>query len=190
VTRTPRANRRSPAALRVSLLSASLLAAAAVLATAQAGDPPRASAAPAFTGRYRLVLTFGRGCPAAVQVGPQTIVVTVAESPITGGSEVSGQSASSAEPSDEGRFVFLRRADKLHGPSGAINAALGLRTAEGYRIWMQIMTDGTASTASGGRARASGTAFGEIDLGRPGDADPDSIGYCKALDHQWALEPD
>jgi hypothetical protein len=175
---------------RASLLGASLIAALPILATAQAGDAPRASAAPAFTGRYRLVLTFGRGCPAAVQVGPQTIVVTVAESPITGGSEVSGQSASSAEPSDEGRFVFLRRGDKLHGPSGAINAALGLRTAEGYRVWMQIMTDGMASTASGGRARASGTAFGEIDLGRPGDPDPDSIGYCKALDHQWALEPD
>ena len=173
------------------LLATAVAIAIPAVATVQpAGDPPRTSAAPAFSGRYRLVLTFDRGCPAAVQVGPQTIVVTVAESPITGGSEVSGQSASSAEPSDEGRFVFLRRADKLHGPSGAINAALGLRTAEGYRIWMQIMTDGTASTGSGGRARASGTAFGEIDLGCPGDADPDSIGYCKALDHQWQLEPD
>ena len=190
MTRTPRANRRSPAALRVSLLSASLLAAAAVLATAQAGDPPRASAAPAFTGRYRLVLTFGRGCPAEVQVGPLSVIVEVAESAVAAGSEVSGRSASSVETTDDGRFVFLRKGDRLHGPSGAINASLGLRTLEGYRIWMQIMTDGTASTGSGGRARASGTAFGEIDLGRPGDADPDSIGYCKALDHQWALEPD
>jgi len=173
------------------LLATAVAIAIPAVATVQpAGDPPRASAAPAFSGRYRLVLTFDRGCPAAVQVGPQTIVVTVAESPITGGSEVSGQSASSAEPSDEGRFVFLRRADKLHGPSGAINDALGLRTAQGYRIWMQIMADGTASTASGGRARASGTAFGELDLARPSDPDPDGIGYCKALDHQWALEPD
>jgi hypothetical protein len=172
------------------MLSASLIAALPIIAAAQSGDSPRASAAPAFSGRYRLVLTFGRGCPPEVQVGPQSIVVNVVESAIAGGSEVSGQSASPAEPSDEGRFVFLRRGDKVHGPSGAIGAALGLRTLEGYRIWMQIMADGTASTSSGGRARASGTAFGEMDLARPADPDPDGIGYCKALDHQWSLEPD
>jgi hypothetical protein len=177
-------------------LSLSLAVAAALLAgrppsagSQAAGALPRASAAPAFSGRYRLVLTFGRGCPAEVQVGPQSIIMEVAESAVAAGSEVSGRSASSVETTDDGRFVLLRKGDLLHGPSGAINASLGLRTREGFRVWMQIMADGVASTASGGRARASGTAFGEIDLARPGDPDADTIGYCRALDHRWSLEP-
>jgi len=153
------------------------------------GCPPPTGAAPAFSGRYKLVLTFGRGCPAEVQVGPLSVIVEVAESAVAAGSEVSGRSASSVETTDDGRFVFLRKGDRLHGASGAINASLGLRTLEGYRVWMQIMADGAASTASGGRAQASGTAFGEMDLARPGDPDADTIGYCKALDHQWSLEP-
>jgi hypothetical protein len=54
---------------------------------------------------------------------------------------------------------------------------------------MQNMADGIGTTSSG-RAAGSGTAFGEIDLSRPGDADVDTIGYCAALDHAWALEPE
>ena len=148
------------------------------------------SAAPSFSGRYRLVITFGPRCGAAVQVGPQSLVVDVAQSAVAAGSEVSGQSASPSETSNDGRFVLLRQVNRLHGPSGAINDSLGLRTLQGYRIWMQIMADGTASTTSGGRARASGTAFGELKLSRPADSEADSIGSCQALDHQWALEPD
>ena len=155
-----------------------------------AAEPPRASAAPAFSGRYRLVVTFGRGCPAAgVQAGPQSVVVNVAQAAVAAGSEVAGQSASPSETSDDGRFVLLRQGDRLHGPSGAIFSSLGLRTLEGYQVWMQIMTDGTASTASGGRARAGGTAFGELKLARTTDPEAGTIASCQALDHQWALEP-
>jgi hypothetical protein len=166
-----------------------LLRAVAALVLAIPSPAGAQSAAPAFSGRYRLVITFGRGCPTSVQVGPQSVVVNVAQSTVTSGSEVAGQSASASETSDDGRFVLLRRGDRLHGPSGAIGASRGLRTIQGFRVWMQIMADGVASTASGGRARASGTAFGEIDLARPGDPDADTIGYCRALDHRWSLEP-
>jgi len=149
------------------------------------------SPAPAFAGRYKLVLTFDRGCPADVQVGPQSVLVNVVEATVATGSEVSGQSASASEPPEDTRFVLLRQGDRLHGAFGAKDAPfVGFRTLEGYRIWMQIMADGTATTSSG-RAAGSGTAFGEIDLSRPGDVDVDSIGACGpvALGHSWALEP-
>jgi hypothetical protein len=146
--------------------------------------------APAFAGRYKLVLTFDRGCPADVQVGPQSVLVDVVEATVAAGSEVSGRSASGAEPPEDTRFVLLRQGDRLHGAFGARDAPfVGFRTLEGYRIWMQIMADGTATTSSG-RASGSGTAFGEIDLSRPGDVNVDSIGACPAaLGHSWALEP-
>jgi hypothetical protein len=148
----------------------------------------RAAAAPAFAGRYKLVLTPASYCPAAVRVGPLSVVMTVAENAVTAGAEVSGASAAADETTDDGRFVFLRVGDKLHGASGSANDALGLRTQEGYRVWMQIMADGSATTASG-KASASGSAFGEIDLARPGDPDADTIGYCSGPSHTWSLEP-
>jgi hypothetical protein len=153
------------------------------------GEPPRASAAPAFSGRYKLVLTFGPGCPSAVQVGPLSVLVDLSEATVTAGSEVSGQSATASEPPENVRFVLLRQGDKLHGAFGAKDDPyIGFRTLEGYRVWMRIMADGTATTSSG-RARGSGTAFGEMDLSRPGDADVDTIGYCEVLNHTWSLEP-
>jgi hypothetical protein len=149
------------------------------------------SPAPAFAGRYKLVLTFARGCPSEVQVGPQSVLVDLVEATVTAGSEVSGQSASPSEAPEDIRFVLLRQGDRLHGAFGARDAPyVGFRTLEGYRIWMMIMADGTATTTSG-RAAGSGTAFGEIDLSRPGDVNVDSIGACgpAVLGHSWALEP-
>jgi hypothetical protein len=155
-----------------------------------AAGPADASAAPAFSGRYRLVLTFGRGCPAAVQAGALNVLTDVSEASVAAGSEVSGESARHPEKPEDGRFVLLRQADALHGAFGMKDEPyVGFQTLEGYRIWMQIMADGIGTTSSG-RAAGSGTAFGEIDLSRPGDADVDTIGYCAALDHAWALEPE
>jgi hypothetical protein len=173
---------------RGGILIAVALAVSAPAGAQSAGEPPRASAAPIFSGRYKLVITFGRGCSAAMQLGPQAVIANVGQSPIAIGSEVTGQSASPSETANDGRFVLLRQGDQLHGPSGAINDSLGLRTLQGYRVWMQVMADGSATTSSG-RARASGTAFGDVALSRPGDAAFDSIGFCTALDHQWSLEP-
>jgi hypothetical protein len=179
----PRPARSAAVAAALALLVPSVIGAQSAV------SPPRASAAPAFSGRYKLVLTFGPGCPAAVQVGPLSVLVDVAEAAVTAGSEVSGQSASASEPPESVRFVLLRQGDKVHGAFGAKDDPyVGFRTLEGYRVWMRIMADGTATTSSG-RARGSGTAFGEMDLSRPGDADVDTIGYCEILNHTWSLEP-
>lgn len=159
-------------------------------ARARSVGGPHAAAAPAFSGRYRLVLTFSPGCPSAVQVGPLTVPVDVSEAGVAAGSEVSGESARPSEKPEDGRFVLLRQADAVHGAFGVRDEPyLGFRTLEGYRVWMRLMANGTAATSSG-RARGGGPAFGEIDLSRPGDADVDTIGYCAALDHAWALEPE
>jgi hypothetical protein len=115
--------------------------------------------------------------------------MAVTEATVTQGAEVSGQSASPSEVPDDGRFVLLRQGDRLHGAFGASTLELGLVTAEGYLLWMQIMTDGTAETSSGGRTRASGTAFGEVDLGLASDPTGDSTNCKDALEHQWSLEP-
>jgi hypothetical protein len=179
----PRPARSTAVAAALALLLPSVIGAQSAV------PPPRASAAPVFSGRYKLVLTFAQGCPAAVQVGPLSVLADVVETTVSAGSEVSGQSASPAEKPEDIRFVLLRQGDKLHGAFGASDEPyVGFRTLEGYRVWMRIMADGTATTSSG-RARGSGTAFGEIDLSRPGDADVDTIGYCQALGHTWSLEP-
>jgi hypothetical protein len=95
---------------------------------------------------------------------------------------------------DNGRFVLLRQGNRLHGPFGASTLELGLNTEGVYRLWMEIMTDGTASLASGGRARASGTAFGEVELSLASDPTGAPIapnGNCgfATTGHQWSLEP-
>jgi hypothetical protein len=104
-------------------------------------------------------------------------------------SEVSGLPASAAQVPADGRFVFLRQGDRLHGAFGS-GEALGLVTTEGYRVWLRLMTDGTASTSAGGHSRASGTAFGEVEISLASDPAAEAIGSCRfALDHRWALEP-
>jgi len=151
-----------------------------------------AQSVPAFIGRYRLVFTVGKSCPAATQVGPLSILMDVSEATVSAGSEVSGQSASAAETPANGRFVLLRQGTHLHGPSASSTIELGLDTEGQYRLWMRVMADGTATIASGGRARAGGTAFGEIEISLAADSTGNPIpgGYCAfALDHQWSLEP-
>lgn len=151
-----------------------------------------AQSVPAFAGRYRFVLTVSPSCPPSMQVGPLSVVMDVAETPVSAGSELSGQSASPSEIPQNGRFVLLRQGNRLHGASSASTIEFGLNTEGVYRVWMQIMTDGSASMASSGRARASGTAFGEVELSLASDptGNPIDNGYCAfALGHQWSLEP-
>jgi len=125
-----------------------------------------------------------------MQVGPLSIAVNVTESASGSALEVSGQSASPLEVPADGRFVLLRQADRVHGAFGSSTLELGLVTSEGYRVWLQVMTDGSASTAASGRALASGTAFGEVEISLASDPTAEGIGNCKhALDHRWTLEP-
>jgi hypothetical protein len=154
--------------------------------------PTGAQSVPAFNGRYRFVFTVSPSCPKETQVGPLSVVMNVSEASVSGGSEVSGVPASSSQTPDNGRFVLLRLGAHLHGPSAASTADFGLETEGQYRIWMKVMTDGTAAVASGGRASASGTAFGEIELSLASDptGDPIPNGNCPfASDHRWSLEP-
>jgi hypothetical protein len=167
-----------------------LLGAIALLATL----PSRtgAQSVPAFSGRYRFTFTVSRSCPAQTQVGPLSILMDVAEASVSGGSEVSGVPASSSQTPNNGRFVLLRQGTHLHGPSASAGPDLGLDTEGKYRIWMRVMADGAAAVAADGRARASGTAFGEIELSLASDPSGNPIdgGYCQfASDHQWSLEP-
>jgi len=152
-----------------------------------------AQSVPALTGRYRFVLTVSPSptCPASMQVGPLSVLMDVAEEPSSTGSEVSGQSASASEIPDNGRFVWLRQGNRLHGAFGSSTLELGLDTEGIYRVWMQIMTDGTVATAAIGRARASGTAFGEVELSLATDSTGFPIGNCQLFTagFQWSLEP-
>jgi hypothetical protein len=154
-----------------------------------------AQSVPAFTGRYRFVLRVSPSCPPGMQVGPVSVVMDVVEVRVSAGSEVSGQSASPSEVPDNGRFVLLRQGNRLHGAFGAHTQYFGLETEGIYRVWMQVMTDGVATTSSIGRARASGTAFGEVELGLAGDPTGTPIdngkGNCgfATTGHEWSLEP-
>jgi hypothetical protein len=174
---------------RLGLLTAAALALSPLGGAQSTPDVPRADLAPAFSGRYQLVLTLSRACPPSMLVGPLTVAMEVSEATVTQGSEVSGQSASPSEVPDDGRFVLLRQGDHVHGAFGSSSLNLGVATAEGYLLWVRLMLDGTATTATGGRSRASGTAFGEVDLGLASNPAADSDNCRFALDHQWSLEP-
>jgi hypothetical protein len=168
---------------RLALLAAAALSLAPVTGA-------QSSLAPAFSGRYKLVLTLSRGCPASMQLSPFTVAMDVTQAAVTQGAEVSGQSASPSEVPADGRFVLLRQGDHLHGALGSSSLDLGLVTTEGYLLWLRLMLDGTATTAAGGRSQASGTAFGEVDLALASDPAAPLIGDCLGvLDHQWTLEP-
>ena len=180
-----------PARALVVAAAAALLLPATTRAQS-AGEPVRAAAAPAFSGTYKLVLTAAAGCPAAMRVGPLSVAMTVAETAVSAGSEVSGVPVPSSLDPARGRFVLLRQGDRLHGAAGSSTLEIGLVVLEGtYRIWLQIMADGTATTATGGRARANGTAFGQIKLSLASDPEATTIAECEVWkpDHLWSLEP-
>ena len=154
-----------------------------------------AQSVPAFSGRYRFVLTVAPSCPSSMQVGPLSILMDVTEATVSAGLEVSGKPASPSQTADNGRFELLRQGSRIHGPFGARTDKLGLDTEGVYRVWMEIMTDGAISTSSSGRARASGTAFGEVELSLRSDPTGEPVGggtgNCgfATPGHQWSLEP-
>jgi len=152
-----------------------------------------AQSVPAFSGRYRLSVTPSPSCAPSMQVGPVSVLMNVTEATVEAGLEVSGVSAAAYEIPGNGRFALLRQGSRIHGPIGARTDELGLDSEGIYRIWLQVMTDGTVATASNGRARASGTAFGEVELSLKSDPTgaPIPSGNCgfATTGHQWSLEP-
>ncbi len=173
---------------RFTVLAAAALSLAPATG-ARSGADVTGSLAPAFSGRYQFILNISRGCPSTMLVGPLTVAMNVAEATVMQGAEVSGQSASPTEVPADGRFVLLRQADHVHGAFGSSSLNLGLVTSEGYLLWVRLVLDGTGATATGGRSRASGTAFGDVDLGLASNPAADSQNCRGVLDHQWSLEP-
>jgi hypothetical protein len=186
-------------------LPAVLAAALAVLPGGRTGSPeraqgaattapPRTSAAGTFTGRFMLTLTASPSC--VMTVRSVTVLVDVSENPvrqpasiadpIAQGSEVFGQAT--AGESTVGRFVLLRQGDQLHGGFGTKD--LGIRTLEGLRVWVRLAGTASATATNLGRPQAQGTAIGDIELSRPGDDAPDTLGACLGgRDHTWSLQP-
>ncbi len=130
-----------------------------------------------------------------MQVGPVSILMDVTEATVSAGPEVSGRPASPSQTPDNGRFELLRQSSRIHGPFGARTDQLGLASEGIYRVWMQIVVDGATSVSSGGRARATGTAFGEVELSLTSDPTGEPVGggtgNCgfATTGFQWSLEP-
>jgi hypothetical protein len=165
--------------------AAAVLLGAAVLFAA--GARP-AHAQSAFTGNYRLTLTFGPACSASVR--SVSVFLAVAEKAVTRGSEVEGRPAIPDETA-AAALTVQRVGSALHGPF----ATLGTRsdrtpitTIEGYFTGPWLILDGTV-TAGTGRPSARGTAAGLLQVGRPTDEYPDTLGACSAGDHSWTLDP-
>ena len=147
---------------------------------------PRASASPAMSGRYRLKLTFGPSC--LLGSTSATVVLSLVESAVPQGLEVEGTTASSADALVS-HVALLRQSSRIHGAMGVTGPSLGVTTAEGRRVWMQIRTDGAVDTSGASSPKAQGTAFGEVMMSRAGDDASDTLGSCSARDHVWSLEP-
>jgi hypothetical protein len=157
--------------------------------------PPRTSAtAGTFSGRFKLTLTTSPSC--SMTLRSVTFFVFVSEDPIrqpasitdpiAQGSEIFGQAAGG--DSSVGRFVLLRQGDNLHGGLGTKD--FGILTLEGVRVWMRLAGTASATTTSSGRPQAQGAAIGDIEMSRPGDDAPDTLGACLGgRDHTWSLQP-
>jgi hypothetical protein len=156
--------------------------------------PPRTLATGTFSGQYELTLTASPSCTMTVR--SVTVLVDVSENPvrqpasiadpIAQGSEVFGQAT--AGDSTVGRFVLLRQGDQLHGGLGTKD--FGIRTLEGLRVWVRLAGTASATATTLGRPQAQGTAIGDIELSRPSDDAPDTLGACLGgHDHTWSLQP-
>ncbi len=88
-----------------------------------------------------------------MQVGTLSVVMgAVGEAAVSAGAEVSGVPASASQTPANGRFVLLRQATRLHGPAAVVHDELGLDTEGQYRVWVRLMTDGTAEAGTGSRS--------------------------------------
>jgi hypothetical protein len=167
-------------------VAAALLALALLLGSTPAGSPQ--IAAPLFSGRYRLTLTFGPGCQ--VQMRSVSIALELSEAAVTSGLEVDGRSLNSEEY-EWTRMVLHHVRSSIHGPFatwGGRDDRRPVTSMEGLYVLPWLMLDGTVTTTSG-RPQAHGTALGVLQVGHPEDDYPNTLGYCSAADHTWSLDP-
>jgi len=167
---------------------AAAVAAAAIVVLAAGAPPARPQTAPAFTGNYRLALTFGPSCTTSVR--SVSVFLVMSEKAIARGSEVDGRPAIPAE-AGAAEVTVERVGSALHGPFATLGSRSdreAITAVEGYLVGLWLILDGTVSAGSG-RPSARGTALGLLEAGRPEDGSPDTLGACTAADHTWSLDP-
>jgi len=164
------------------------VAAAALVALASTAPPAHPQSASAFTGSYRLTLTFGPTCTATVR--SVSVFVAMGERSLGRGSEVDGRPAGASEVR-AAEVTMQRVGSALHGPFATLGSRYereAITTVEGHLTGPWLVLDGTVNTGSG-RPSARGTAAGLLQAGRVADDSPDTLGSCFAADHSWTLEP-
>ena len=164
------------------------VAAATLAALAAFAPTARPQSASAFTGNYRLTLTFGPTCTARVRA--VSVFLVVAEKAIARGSEVDGRPAI-ADEAAVAEVTMQRVGSTLHGPLATLGGRSDrqpITTVEGYFTGLWLVLDGTVNAGSG-RPSARGTATGLLEVGLPEDDSPDTLGSCTAADHTWSLDP-
>jgi len=163
-----------------------LVAAGLVIALASA--PSSSAQTTAFTGAYRLTLTFGPSCRAGIASLSASLFVT--EAAVARGTEIDGRPALAGE-TPYAEITLLRTGSTVHGPFGTRGTRTDrepITSREGYLFLAWLVLDGTVTSGTG-RLRAQGTSFGFVSAGRPGEDYPSSLASCTATDTTWALEP-
>lgn len=161
---------------------------AAALAIALASAAPSSAQTSGFTGAYRLTLTFGPSCRAAIPSLSVSLFVT--EAAVARGTEIDGRPALAGE-TPYAEITLLRTGSTVHGPIGTRGTRTDrepITSLEGHLFLAWLVLDGTVTSGTG-RLRAQGTSFGFVSAGRPGEDYPSSLASCTATDTTWALEP-
>jgi hypothetical protein len=164
------------------------VAAAALALAALPSGPARAQAAGAFTGNYRLSLTFGSSCSATVR--SVAVFFVLGEQSVTSGTEIDGRPAI-ADETTAAEVTLHHVGSAVHGPLATIGSRSErepITTVEGYLTGLWLVLDGTVTTGTG-RPSAKGTAAGFLEAGRATDDSPDTLGACTAANHSWTLDP-
>jgi len=170
------------------MTKAALVGAGAGLCVLLTCAPPASPQSAAFSGRYRLTLRFGASCQASVP--SVSLAVELSASQVSQGTEIDGRPVA-ADDANLGRLMLLAQQAHVHGPCATIAGGADrapITTLEGLLVVPWLMLDGTLDSGSG-PGRAQGTAFGTLEVGRPGDDVPNTLGSCRAADHTWSLEP-
>ncbi len=162
-------------------------AATLALALALAAAPARAQT-PGFEGAYKLTLSFGPSC--AARIPSLSVTLTLRESKVTQGSEVTARPARSDEQA-VAQAILLRSGTSLHGgfsSQGGGTQREPITSGEGWFFLPWLVLDGTVTTTAD-RPQAKGTAFGFLSAGLPEEDYPSSLARCTVADFSWTLDP-
>jgi hypothetical protein len=149
---------------------------------------PADSEGAGFDGAYKLTLTFGASCQ--TRVPSVSIVLTLRESAVAQGSEVTGR-PTRADDSAVAGITLLHAGTVVHGPfstQGGLTQRAPITSGEGWLFMPWLVLDGTVTTTAD-RPQARGTAFGFLAAGEPDEDYPSSLARCTATDFSWALDP-